>query len=101
MDEFCSAVGNSDQGFHVDGSQNLCVADQVRVSGEDSSGASCQDDLVCFQCSGEQKGSSVASSASQRCDPSVSGSAYEAPDDRDNSVFDHGFHMFSYSLNAC
>src|SRR5438093_10552989 len=99
MDEFCSAVGDSNSCFHIDGSENLCVTDHVRVSGEDSSGASCQDDLVCFQCSGEQKSSSVASSASQRCDPSVSGSAYEATDDRDTSVFHHGLYMFSYSLN--
>src|SRR6267143_263121 len=100
MDEFCSAVGDSNQCLHVDGSKNPSVTDQVGVSCENSSGTSYQDDLVCSQGSGEQKGGSVASSASQCGDPSVSGSANEAADDWNNSVFYGRFHVLSDPLNA-
>src|SRR5712692_1738681 len=100
MDEFCSGVGDSNQCLHVDGSENTSVTDQVGVSCEDSSSASYQDDLVCSECSSEQEGGGVASSASQCGDPSVSGSADEAADDRNNSVFYGRFHVFSYPLSA-
>src|SRR5712691_5095334 len=94
MDEFCSAISDSNQRFHVDGSENMRVTDQARVSREDSWRAGYEDDLVCSE------GGGVASSTSERADSSISGSAYEAADDRDNSVFDYGFYVFSYSLNA-
>src|SRR3989442_15957060 len=100
MDEFCPAVGDSNQCFHVDGSENVRVIDQVGLAGEDSWRAGYQDDLVCSECGGEQEGGGVASSTSHRADSSISSSAYEAADDRDNSVFNHGFYIFSYSLNA-
>src|SRR2546425_11281711 len=100
MDEFCSAVGDSNQRLHVDGSQNTRITDQARIACEDSWRASYQDDLVCSECGGEKEGGGVASSTSQRADSSISGSAYEASDDRDNSVLDYGFYIFSYTLNA-
>src|SRR5712691_1868963 len=94
MDEFCSAVGDSNQRLHVDGSENTRNTDQVGVSREDSWRAGYQDDLVCSECGGEKEDGGVASSTSQRADSSISGSAYEAADDRDNSVLDHGFYIF-------
>src|SRR6267143_4068945 len=101
MDEFCPAIGDSNQRLHVDGSENTCITDQVGIAREDSWRAGYQDDLVCSERRGEEEGCGVASSASERGDPSVSGSAYEATDDRDNSVLDHGFYIFSNTLNAC
>src|SRR2546428_1550940 len=100
MDEFRSAISDSNQRFHVNGSENMRVTDQARVSREDSWRAGYQDHLVCSECGGEEEGGGVASSTSQRADSSIPRPAYEAADDRDNSVLDHRFDIFSNTLNA-
>src|SRR5712692_2454037 len=100
MDEFCSAIRYSNQRFHVDRSEDVCVIDQVGISCEDSWCASYENDLVCAQCGGEEEGCGIASPTSQRANSSISGSADEATDDWDDSVFYYGFYIFLYSLNA-
>src|SRR5712691_11187141 len=100
MDEFCSAIRYSNQRLHVDRSENTRLADQVGISRKNSWRTGYQDNLICPECRCEEEGRGVASSASQCADSSISGSADEATDDRDNSVFYYGLYVFSYSLNA-
>src|SRR6266702_7329436 len=100
MDELCPAIRHSNQRFHVDRSENTRLADQVGISRKNSWRTGYQDDLVCSECRCEKEGGRVASPTSQGADSSISGSADEATDDWDDSVFDYGFYIFLYSLNA-